>query len=143
MEARDPDYQQAVEAVFTDAQFVADMRILLDGVTPGRCQASVELSDQHRQHLGLVHGGVIMTLAGHAALGAALSIAEAGAPLVLPSYSMNMMRGAKSGKLGAEAIVVKAGAALTFVESEVYAEPDGKRQLLAKGSFTFARTPAK
>lgn len=143
MEARHPDFAVTVQNLFTEAAFVRDLGIELVSVAPGGCEARLEITPQHLQHLGLLHGGVTMTIAGHAALGAATSIADKNDVLVLPNYTMSMFRAAAAGQLVATAKVIKGGANLSFVESDVIHESVSGRRLIAKGSFTFARTPRR
>ena len=147
MKTCNPEITTAVQSVFSDAQFVSNLGINLMTVEPGRCDADLELTPDHLQHLGVVHGGVVTTLAGHAALGAAMSIAESsGPPLVTPNFNMNLLRSARAGRLVAEARVVAGGVTLIVVDVEVLNPDAGSRKLVAKATFTFARSlfsPAK
>ncbi len=139
MKVRNNEYQKDVAAVFDNALFIKNLGIKLVTIEPAFCKAEVELTPEHLQHLGRAHGGVISSLAGHAALGAAISIVPAGDILVAPEYTFKMFRGVEKGHLQARAHVLKSGALLIFVESEVFHLYGGKTHLVAKGSFTFTR----
>ncbi len=136
MQVRNLEYATAVQGVFLNAPFVHQLGVRLESVKPGICRARLEITSHHLQHLGRIHGGVISTLAGHTALGAAMSVASPEVILVSPDQNLKLFRSADNGTLQAVATVIKAGAMLIFVESEVFllaAQP----LLLAKGSFTF------
>ncbi|WP_035245633.1 PaaI family thioesterase [Desulfogranum mediterraneum] len=139
MKVRNPEYAQDVAAVFSGAPFIRELGVELEAVEPGCCRARVQVRPDHLQHLGRVHGGVISSLAGHAALGAAISVVPRGEVLVAPEFTFKMFRGVDSGLLQARATVVKSGAVLVFAESEVFSCTQERRQLLAKGSYTFTR----
>ena len=136
MQTRNPAYQAAVGKVFAEAICITNLDIRLINVEPGRCEAAMHVSSKHLQHLGLIHGGVIATLAGHAALGAAMSVASSTATLVSPDFKMTMLRGSDSGELLASARVLKTGSALTFVEVEVVNKTETFSRLVAKASYT-------
>ena len=136
MHALNPKFEAAVGKVFADATCVTNLDIHLLSVEPGRCEAALDVSTKHLQHLGRIHGGVVTTLAGHTALGAAMSVASSTAILVSPDFNMTMLRSSDSGELRASARVLKTGGALTFVEVEVVNNAGNSSKLVAKGSFT-------
>ncbi len=139
MKVRNERYEQDVAEVFDKATFIRNLGIHLLEVSPGKCSAGVLVVDEHLQHLGRVHGGVISSLAGHAALGAAISVVPGGEIMVAPEFTFTMFRSVNSGKLEGRAKVLKSGALLVFVEAEVFSVEDEQSLLIAKGSFTFTR----
>ena len=139
MKVRNNNYKQDVEAVFREATFIRELGIQLVNVEPGLCLAEVQVVPAHLQHLNRVHGGVISSLAGHAALGAAISVASEGDVLVAPEFTFQMFRGVESGVLQAKAQVIKGGALLIFTEAEVFYNDTTGEHLVAKGNFTFTR----
>lgn len=139
MKVRNSNYMQDVETVFREATFIRELGIKLVTVEPGRCLAEVEVIPAHLQHLHRVHGGVISSLAGHAALGAAISVAAEGDVLVAPEFTFQMFRGVDSGLLQTTAQVIKGGALLIFTEAEVFYNDAAGEHLIAKGNFTFTR----
>jgi len=125
----------AVMRLFSEAEFVASMGIKAVALEVGFCRARLQIEPRHLQHLGRVHGGVVTTLAGHAALGAAATVCGVDEPLVAPDFSLRLLRGVDSGELIAEAKVLKRGRALVFVDVEVFAAD----QLVANASYTLMR----
>ena len=120
-----------VVRLFTEAPFVADMGIVPIRIEMGVCHAELQVGPRHLQHLGRAHGGVVTTLAGHAALGAATTIAGPGG-LVAPAFSLQLMRAVGPGQLIAKARVIKGGKKLIFIEVEIVAGAD----LVATASYT-------
>lgn len=139
MKVRNVDYERDVHKVFENARFIRELGIRCTDVGVGSCRAEVRVVPGHLQHLDRVHGGVISSLAGHAALGAAISVVPAGDILVAPEFSFTMFRAVDSGLLQARATVIKAGAVLVFTESEIFHVEEGKTHMVAKGTFTFTR----
>lgn len=143
MRSANPNFSHRVAAMFSEAPFVAGMGIRLVSVEIGCCEASLALSSEHLQHLGRVHGGVITTLAGHGAAGAATSLIAEDRFVVAAEFSMNLLRAAEGGVLRCRSKVLKPGSTLIVTETEVwgdrqdrYHRPPGAR-LVAKATHTF------
>ena len=124
---------------FQRAAFIRELGIRLHDVYPGCCSAALRIRPDHLQHLGRVHGGVISSLAGHAALGAAMSAASAGEVLVAPEFTFQVLRPVREDRIFCQAEVVKAGAVLIFTEARVYDGNSADGKQVARGTFTFTR----
>lgn len=104
---------------------------------PEGVEFALDVGEDHLQHLGMVHGGVIATLLDNAltfAGGMAL-----GPEVLTVEFKVNFVRPAQGGRLTATGRVVHAGKRLAVVQGEVYAEEEGERQLVALGQGTIAR----
>ena len=132
------DISKAIEKGFRDAPFIAHLGIELVDLGPGWCEAKLELQPWHLQQTSVVHAGVVATLADHCAGAAAFTQLAPGEFVVTAEYKINLLRGARGERLFCRADVLKRGQALTVVESEVYAEAGGKRELVAKLNATMA-----
>ena len=75
--ARELDVKALIGRGFGDAPFVHENGIRLADIGPGWCEAEMDITPHHLQHLGVVHGGVLMTIADHCA-GAAAETVRAG-----------------------------------------------------------------
>lgn len=139
MKVRNANYEYDVHSVFDNARFIRELGIQCTDVGAGSCRAEVTVQPQHLQHLDRVHGGVVSSLAGHAALGAAISVVPEGEILVAPEFTFKMFRAVDSGLLQARATVIKAGAVLVFTESEILQLDENTTHMVAKGTFTFTR----
>jgi uncharacterized protein (TIGR00369 family) len=92
-----------------------------------------ELSQQH----GFVHAGVVSAIADSAAGYAALSMMPMGRGVLTTEFKINLLAPATGERIIARGRVVKAGRTLTLAQTEVFAENDGKEQLIALLTATF------
>ena len=118
------------------AAFVADVGIELVACGPGWAESRLPLSARHLQHSGVVHAGVIATIADHTAGAAVMTSADPGANVLSVEFKLNLLRGAKAEgptpRLECRGQVLKRGARFTVVEAEVYGFRGAERQLCAK-----------
>ncbi len=132
------DVQKAIEKGFSDAPFIAHLGIELADLGDGWCEASLKLQGWHLQQTSVAHAGVVATLADHCAGAAASTQLAEREHVVSVEYKINLLRGARGERLHCRAEVLKRGQSLTVVESMVYAEHGGKRELVAKLNATMA-----
>jgi uncharacterized protein (TIGR00369 family) len=86
-----------------------------------------EISQQH----GFVHAGAVSAIADSAAGYAALSIMPMDRGVLTTEFKINLLAPAVGQRIIARGKVVKAGRTLTLAQTEVFAEKDGKEQLIA------------
>jgi uncharacterized protein (TIGR00369 family) len=132
------DVTKAIETVFRAAPFVAHLGIEFENLGDGWCEAALRLQDWHLQQTGVAHAGVLATLADHCAGAAASTQLAEGEFVVTVEFKINLLRGARGERLSCRAEVLKRGSTLTVVESQVYAEAAGRRELVAKLNATMA-----
>jgi len=132
------DFRKAIEQGFGDAPFIAHMGIQLEALGPGWCEARLDVQPWHHQQTGVVHAGVVATLADHCAGAAATTQLAPGEFVVTAEYKINLLRGARGARLHCRADVLKQGQALTVVEAVVFAERGGQREAVAKLNATMA-----
>jgi uncharacterized protein (TIGR00369 family) len=132
------DVTKKIDTVFSAAPFVAHLGIELENLGEGWCEAALPLQDWHLQQTGVVHAGVLATLADHCAGAAASTQLAEGEFVVTAEFKINLLRGARGERLCCRAEVLKRGSTLTVVESQVYAESAGRRELVAKLNATMA-----
>lgn len=132
------DVTKKIDTVFSAAPFVAHLGIELENLGEGWCEAALPLQDWHLQQTGVVHAGVLATLADHCAGAAASTQLADGEFVVTAEFKINLLRGARGERLSCRADVLKRGSTLTVVESQVYAESAGRRELVAKLNATMA-----
>jgi uncharacterized protein (TIGR00369 family) len=138
MKTRNPDYKSCVEAMFTNAPFIADMGIRLTSVTPGICETMLDIEPGHRQHIGHVHGGVLATMAGHTAGAAATTIIPASRVIVGLEFHVNLLRLVKTNQVFCRAKILKPGTKIIVAESKVYDGTCQATKLATQTTFTFA-----
>ena len=99
----------------------------------GRATVEFEASDRYANPMGTLHGGVLCDLA-DAAMGVAhLSTLADGETLTTIELKINFLRPVWSGKLRAEARMVRAGKVVGLVECDIF---DEQRRLVARASST-------
>ena len=124
--------------IFAKAPFVADLGIVPIEVGEGRVSSRVPLQPRHLQHTGVVHAGVMVTLADHSMGAAAQSIAPAGHVVLTAELSTQLLRAAQGEALLCEARVLKPGRQVCFTEADVYALRGDERVHVARASATMA-----
>lgn len=126
------------QAMFNGAPFVADLGLQATAVAPGECHSRLLLQPRHLQHTGVVHAGVITTLADHTAGAAAQTITAEGGTILTAELKLSLLRAARGRELRCVARVLKPGRQLVFVEAEVFCHDGQKEPLVAKLSATMA-----
>ncbi len=137
MRTNNINFKSSVKRIFDDAAFISLLDIKLENVDVGSCDTSLEISNIHRQHLKRVHGGVIVTLSGHAATGAATSLIHDTQDVVAIEYKINLLRSTERGHLFCHGRVIKPGGTLIVCEAEVFDDRNMTGELIAKSTFTF------
>jgi len=100
----------------------------------GYAQLAFEIRPHHTQHLGVVHGGAIATLADHCGWYAVISELEKGFTSVTIELKINYLKPAKGALLVAEAKVVNRTRRTAFATIEIFA----KNTLVAFASATYS-----
>ena len=131
---RNPEFAARVRQIFDDAPFIQHLGVEVVAIAPGLVETALAPRAEHLQQDGVVHAGVVATLADHTA-GAAAGTLMAASQIVLTSeLGLHLLRPAR-GRLACRATVLKPGRTLTIVESEIR-DPDGV--LVAKLIATLA-----
>ena len=114
---------------------------LYSRVVDGAVQIGLRLDAPHTNSRGLVHGGLIATLADNAmGLSCAKTLRD-GAGLVTVNLSIDYLSSASIGQwLQVEPAIIKLGASLCFASAQVTA--DGKSVARASATFMVARKAA-
>ncbi len=133
-----PLNQAEVQRLFTASPFIQHLGLQLVSITPGECRTVLELEERHLQQEGYVHAGVQATVADHTAGAAGASLIEPGQFVLSAEFKINLLRAAKGTRLECVAKVLKAGASLSVVESEVYCGTGDDLRLVSKTTVTLA-----
>jgi len=129
--------------IFASAPFMVDLGVV--PVTVGEGSVSTELLVQrrHTQHTGVVHAGVMATMADHSMGAAAQTLAPHGHWILTAELKTSLLRPARCERLVCEAHVLKPGRQITFTEASVWAVSGEERTLVMKASATMAVTAPK
>jgi len=132
-----------VRQIFENARFIRLLGIELISFGEGWCESRIRLIPTLQQQHGLVHAGVLMTLADHTCGGAAATMAPEGQDVITVENKASFLRPASGQVLFCRADVLRAGKRLVFVEAKVETEQGRDREIVAKASSTLAFIPLK
>jgi uncharacterized protein (TIGR00369 family) len=107
----------------------------LDSIGDGKAVMSLRVMDRHKQIHGVVHGGILASLADTAGAMAAYPILPKGTRLATVEMTINYLEPVDRGPIIAEARVLRIGRTLAVSECEV---KDAAGRLAAKALLTFA-----
>lgn len=128
---------ERVSKSFEKQSFLSLIGAKIEHVEKGKVTISCESKDTLLQQQGLLHGGVITTLADVAGGYAALTTMPENAEVLTVELKINLMRPAIANKVIAIGEVIKAGKTLAIVEATV---TDEDNKLLAKMMSTMFAT---
>jgi uncharacterized protein (TIGR00369 family) len=136
------ELELAVTRGFREAPFVAHLGLEATGWGPGWVEARLALQPWHLQQTGVVHAGVLTSLADHTAGAAAMTSAPEGHTVVSVEFKVNLLVGARAEgeapRLECRAEVLKAGRRFIVVEADVFAFHGGAKVRVLKLVGTMA-----
>ena len=138
MESRNPAFMDEIHRLFDTAPFIRELGLRLLAIAPGRCETELVLAPRHLQQDGVVHAGVLATMADHTSGTAGASIIGAGAYVLTAEFKINLLRAARGERLHCVGTVLKPGRRLIVAESEVFDSAPDSGKLVAKATVTLA-----
>ena len=142
---RDPTMSEGqaalVQQIFAGAPFIRSLDIELVAFGDGWCETRLRVTPSFLQQHGLVHAGVLMTLADHTCGGAAATVVSPGQDVITVDNSFSFLRPASGPVLYCRAQVLRAGQRLAFVEADVSIERGEERVISVRASSTLAIIP--
>lgn len=134
-----------IKKMFGAAGFVQDLGIELGYVGEDRVETTLDVKPRHLQQHGVVHAGVLATIADHTAGGAGSLHLSSVQSVVSIEFKINMLRPATGTRLRCVGTPLKPGRTISVAESEVYSQrtlDDGTQEekLVAKATVTLAVT---
>jgi len=131
MQPKDPEFEARVRASFAKQGLMRTLGASLVRVSPGAVEVAMAPSPSVTQQHGFVHAGAVTAIADSAAGYAALSLMPAGVGVLTTEFKVNLVAPAVGDRILARARVIKPGRTLTLVQSEVFAEADGREKMVA------------
>ena len=101
----------------------------------GAVVAFLEVDDRHLNPNGIVHGGVVFTLADTAMGWATLAVLDDGQICASIEVSVRYLRPIPGGRLVATASVLRAGRRIVHLECSVTVDGDDRPVAMLQGSF--------
>lgn len=136
MEFINTDYKERVRNFLDRQYFMHHIGFDLQVIEPGRTEGSMPIKEIHKQQKGLVHGGVIATVADIVAGFAAYTMVPDDHHVVTGEIKISYFRPGLGDELVAKGFVIKPGKKLQFCEAEVYCIQNGESVLIAKATTT-------
>jgi len=128
-----------VRHIFDNAPFIREMGVELTSIEDGWCETHLVPGHKHKQQQGLIHAGVMATMADHTAGCAARGKVGMDQDVLTVEFKINFLRPALADRLRCRSHVLRAGKTLVVCESEVYAGKS-EEKLVAKATVTLAVT---
>lgn len=123
-----------------DSAFYRWAGVEIVDAAPGRAEIAFEAGPEHVNLQGLVHGGMLATLADTAMGLAVRTVLEPGRRHVTVQLGVEFLAPGRAGRIVARGRSVKVGRQLGFAEADVV---DARGRLLARAHSTLSVTAAK
>jgi uncharacterized protein (TIGR00369 family) len=120
---QNPEFAQVVHESFLRQKFMTAIGAKLIRVEPGQVEIELPFSDAICQQSGVVHAGVLASIADSACGYAALTLMPAGSDVVSVEFKLNLLAPAAGERFLARARVIRAGRTLTVCSADVIAAP--------------------
>ncbi|CAN5579035.1 PaaI family thioesterase [soil metagenome] len=130
--------KRRIEKYLKSQHFMIHIGFELNIIESGRTEGWLKLEKIHQQQTGLVHGGVIASLADVVAGFAAYTVVHPEHHVVTAEIKISYFYPGQGEMLQAIGYVVKSGKKFNFCESEIFAVNNDQRKLIAKASSTMA-----
>lgn len=135
----DPEVLQAIADRVADSTFHRWAGLDVTRVAAGEVDVALDVTEHHLNLIGLLHGGMIATIA-DTAMGLALrTMLPEGASHVTVQLNIHFLSPARSGRVLGLGRVVRSGRRMGYAEADVV---DREGKLLARASSTFIVLPA-
>jgi uncharacterized protein (TIGR00369 family) len=118
-----------------ESQATASLGFEVESVQQGRAVFRLDVRPKHKQIHGVVHGGIIASLADTTAAIAAYTAVPRGVELATLEMKINFLEPVPGGRVKAEGRVLRAGRNFVVTECEVFNESGS---MAAKALLTFS-----
>jgi len=135
------DYKERIEEFLKRQHFMKHVGFSLNVIEKGRTEGEMEVKQIHHQQKGLVHGGVIATLADITAGFAAYTMVPPDHHVVTGEIKISYLNPGLGKRLRSVGWVLKSGKRLQFCEAEVFDIRDDGEVLIAKATTSMVVLP--
>lgn len=136
-----PDYESRINKFLERQHFMKYVGFRVDLIQPGRTEGRMEVKPEHFQQTGLVHGGLIATIADIVAGLAAYTAVPADHHVVTGEIKLSFFSPGKGPVLHAIGWVIKQGRKVNFCEAEVWSVNGDDKTLIAKATTSMISIP--
>lgn len=136
MEISNTHYRERVEDFLKRQHFMHHIGFSLDRIEYGKTEGRMPVRQEHKQQKGLIHGGVIATVADIVAGFAAYTVVPDHHHVVTGEIKISYFKPGTGDEIIARGYVIKPGKKLQFCEAEIFTVHEGKETLIAKATTT-------
>ena len=129
-----PGLAQIVQERMRESEATAHLGVDVESVGEGRAVFLMDVKAKHKQVHGVVHGGILAALADTTAAIAAYTTLPKGTEIATVELKINYLEPVPSGRIRAEARVLRTGRNFVVTECEIYNESGS---MAAKALLTF------
>ncbi|RMF35967.1 MAG: PaaI family thioesterase [Chlorobiota bacterium] len=139
-EPQSPQWRETIVDCLDRQEFLKLIGAQVTAIEPGFIEAVLSLTEYHKQHDGIVHGGVIATLADIVTGFAAYTLVADGQLTVTIDMTVSYLEAAHRGMLRAVGRVIRHGRTVSFARGEIFASDASaaNERLIAIAQATFA-----
>lgn len=137
-QTKNPDFKQTILAHLERQEFMRHIHCRLTTIEVGYVVAEIDIEKIHEQQIGLVHGGLIATIADIAAGFAGFTLVAPEEHTMTAEIKISYFTPAVGGILRAVGTVVRAGNRIHFCEAEVWNIRNNEEKLVAKATTTMS-----
>jgi uncharacterized protein (TIGR00369 family) len=130
-----PEIERALRERMAGSDFHRWAGLEVERVALGEVDVAMEVTDHHLNLVGIVHGGMLATLADTACGLAMRTVAGPDVTQVTAQLNIHFLAPAKPGRIVGKGRVVQAGSRIGVAEADVV---DARGTVLARASATFA-----
>lgn len=130
-----------IEKFLHRQHFMKHIGFRLNIIEKGRTEGVLDVKEMHHQQRGLLHGGVIATLADIVAGFAAYTMVPEDHHVVTGEIKISYLNPGKGNRVHAMGWVLKSGTKIQFCEAEIYDLRGDERVLIAKASASMIVIP--
>jgi len=127
----DPQYPQLIIDNFNSQKVMQLLGAKLTEVRPGYAEVTLPWREEFTQQSGVVHGGILATIADNAGGYAAWTLEPNDGNVLAVEFKINLLAAAKGDKMVARGHVVKRGKSLTISRIDIFAVENGLENLCA------------
>ena len=129
--------------IFASAPFMVELGVVPTAVGEGTVSTELVVAARHTQHTGVVHAGVMATMADHSMGAAAQTLAPAGHWILTAELKTSLLRPARCERLIALAEAVALSRSQVVCRCDVLAWRGGEEKLCAVAQGTIVRLVAR
>ena len=135
------NYKSRIKKYLSRQHFMNYVGFRLDVIEPGKTEGWLDVLKVHKQQKGLLHGGVVATLADIVAGFAAFTLVPVTHHVVTGEMKISYLRPGTSNRIYAKGWVLKPGKKLIFCEAEIWDGDHDSGKLIAKATTTMVAIP--